>query len=161
MKLTVDFCNEQNIVPIRKSFKLVLERAIRETLASERFPYDSEVSVTFVDNEEIKRLNNEYRNKDCPTDVLSFPLYDFTDDDVVIEKNEPVALGDIVISLEQAQIQAAEIGHGVLRETVFLCIHSMLHLLGYDHELSDEDDENMQFHQKKIMERLNYGIMKC
>ena len=131
-------------------FKTVIRRAISETLRHEAFPYDAEVSVTLCDNEYIRKLNLEYRDKDSATDVLSFPLYDGGEFDMS-ECISGAMLGDIVISLERAREQAAELGHGFLREVAFLAIHSTLHLLGYDHERSPEDDEAQCKAQREII----------
>lgn len=134
-------------------FKTVVRRAIKETLIHERFPYDAELSVTLCDNEYIKKLNKQYRNKDSATDVLSFPIYDNGDFDVS-ECISGAVLGDIVISLERAREQAEELGHGFLREVAFLAIHSTLHLLGYDHERSEEDEEAQCKAQREIIEKV-------
>jgi len=104
------------------------------------------VSVTITDNEEIQSLNKQYRSKDAPTDVLSFPLYDENGD---LDEEE---LGDIVISLERAAFQAQEYGHSLEREVAFLVAHSMLHLVGYDHE---EDETEMFQKQEEILNRLD------
>ena len=134
-------------------FKSVVRRAISETLEHESFPFDAEVSVTFCDNEYIRKLNSAYRGKDKPTDVLSFPLYD-NGDFTVSECISGAVLGDIVISLERAREQAEELGHGFLREVAFLAIHSTLHLLGYDHERSEADDEAQCRAQREIIEKV-------
>ena len=110
-------------------------------------------SVTLCDNEYIRVLNSRYRGKDKPTDVLSFPLYEdgnFT----VAECISGAMLGDIVISLERAREQAEELGHGFLREVAFLAIHSTLHLLGYDHERSEADEEAQCSAQREIIEKV-------
>ena len=120
--------------------KTVIRRAVVATLDYEKFPYDAEVSVTLCDNAYIRKLNKQYRNKDKHTDVLSFPIYDGGDFDMS-ECISGAVLGDIVISLERAREQATEIGNSFLREVAFLTVHSTLHLLGYDHERSAEDDE--------------------
>ena len=138
-------------------FKTVIRRAILETLIHEGFPYDAEVSVTLCDNEYIRELNKEYRNKDSATDVLSFPLYEGGEFDMS-ECISGAMLGDIVISLERAAEQATELGNGFLREVAFLAIHSTLHLLGYDHELSDEDDADMRRRQSEIMGKMGLSI---
>ena len=114
----------------------------------EDFGRRAEVSVTFTDNEGIHALNREYRNVDRPTDVLSFPLSDGDDYDT---DGDAVLLGDIVISLERAQTQAEEYGHSFEREVAFLTVHSMLHLLGYDHETSPEDERDMFARQDEIL----------
>ena len=131
-------------------FKLVLRRAIIATLEHEDVPFASEVSVTLCDNEHIRKLNNKHRQKDSATDVLSFPLYDFTTEELYGE-GEVVSLGDIVISIERAKEQAKEIGHTFLEEVAFLAIHSTLHLLGYDHERSPEDEEAQCQAQREII----------
>ena len=135
-------------------FKTVVRRAIKETLLHERFPYDAQVSVTLCDNEYIRKLNKQYRNKDSATDVLSFPIYDNGEFDA-FECISGAVLGDIVISLQRAKEQASELGHGFLREVAFLAIHSTLHLLGYDHERSPEDDEEQCRRQKEIIENVD------
>ena len=110
--------------------------------------------MTFTDNEGIRELNRLYRNIDRPTDVLSFPMFDFSDEDEIVEG----ALGDIVISLERAREQAETFGHSFEREVAFLCVHSMLHLLGYDHELGEQEDIDMRRRQREIVARLGLAI---
>ena len=149
MNLTVDFKDEQEIYEIRVAMKAIVRKAIFNTLIYEGFDKDVEVSVTFTDNEKIKELNSKYRNKDSATDVLSFPMFETTEE---MEFLQTVPLGDIVISLERAKEQAKEIGNSFLREIAFLTIHSTLHLLGYDHERSPEDDDIQCKKQKEIIE---------
>ncbi|MBR0303274.1 MAG: rRNA maturation RNase YbeY, partial [Clostridia bacterium] len=113
------------------------------------FPYDCEISLTFCTDEYIKELNSKYRGRDAATDVLSFPLHDFRNDEEPDEElNE---LGDIVINLERASQQAQEYGHSLRREVAFLAVHSTLHLLGLDHERSEEEDEFVCSLQDEIM----------
>ena len=133
--------------------KTVIRRAILATLDYEGFVYDAEVSVTLVDDEYIRALNREYRGKDAPTDVLSFPLYEDGNFDIS-ECIGGAMLGDIVISVERAKEQALEIGNSFLREVAFLTVHSTLHLLGYDHERSAEEDEEQCRRQREIVEKL-------
>lgn len=135
-------------------FKLVVRRAIKATLKYLNIESDTEVSVTFCDNEYIKALNKQHRNKDSATDVLSFPMYDFANEDEELPEYEPVTLGDIVISIERAKEQAKEIGNTFLEEISFLVVHSMLHLLGYDHERSPEDEEAQCNAQKEIVKTI-------
>ena len=135
------------------NLKSVIRRAVLATLEYEEFPYDATVSVTLCDNGYIKKLNKKYRNKDSHTDVLSFPIYEDGDFDMG-ECIDGAVLGDIVISLERAREQAEEIGNSFLREVAFLTVHSTLHLLGYDHERSEEEDELQQRIQKDIIEDL-------
>ena len=131
----------------------VIRRAVYATLKHEDFPYPAEVSITLCGAEYIHELNRTYRNVDRPTDVLSFPLYENGQFDE-IECRELCELGDIVISLPRAKEQAAELGHGFLREVAFLAVHSTLHLLGYDHERSEEEDELQCRLQKEIVSSL-------
>ena len=134
--------------------KRVVREAVKATLDYEEFPFDAEVSVTFCDNEYIKGLNNEFRGIDRHTDVLSFPMYE----DGQFEEGEcsmGAVLGDIVISVERAKEQAKEIGNTFHREVAFLAVHSTLHLLGYDHERSPEDEEEQCRRQKAIMETID------
>ena len=114
---------------------------------------DAELSVAIADDAIIRDLNKEFREKDAATDVLSFPMYDFFAGDTPPE-GFPCELGDIVLSLERAESQAEEFGHSFKREVAFLTVHSTLHLLGYDHELSEEDDADMRRRQKEVMEIL-------
>ncbi len=148
--LKINFRKTKKSLETDYYFKTVIRRAVSKTLAHEKFPYDAEVSVTLCDNEYIKRLNREYRGKDSATDVLSFPLYENGEFDTW-ECISGAMLGDIVISLERAAEQAKELGHGFLREVAFLAIHSTLHLLGYDHERSSEDDEAQCKAQREII----------
>ena len=153
MNLTVDFKDEQEIYEIRVAMKAIIRKAIFNTLVYEGFDKDVEVSVTFTDNDKIRELNNKYRGKDTPTDVLSFPMFDSFDEMMYMDI---VPLGDIVISLEKAKEQAHNFFHGSYHELAFLSIHSTLHLLGYDHETSKEDEEDMFRRQKEIMEIIGF-----
>ncbi len=159
MKLKIYFENDQEKHSIHYKLKMLIRHTILETLDYEGMENDVEVSVTFVDDEGIRELNKKFRNMDKPTDVLSFPLLDYEG-----ESEEPFFdelchnLGDIVISLERAMAQANEFGHSFEREVAFLTAHSMLHLLGYDHELSEEDDADMRARQNDIMERLGLSV---
>ena len=136
-------------------FKTVIRKAVIATLDHERFPFDAELSVTLCDNKYIHTLNKQFRNVDKHTDVLSFPLYDSGDFDLS-ECIYGAMLGDIVISIERAKEQAREVGNSFLREVAFLTIHSTLHLLGYDHERSTEDDELQCRIQREICEGLEF-----
>lgn len=156
-KLMIYFMNDQNKFPITYSLKMLLRRAIEATLEYESFHNRVQVSLTFTDNEGIKLLNRDYRDIDRETDVLSFPLLDF--DGVAPAANEPeVSLGDIVISLEKAQAQAEEFGHSFEREAAFLAVHSTLHLLGYDHVTSEEDDADMRRRQREILKNMGLEV---
>lgn len=154
MTIDIYFSNDQDKFTVDESLENLVYKAVRGALEFEEVDFDCEVSVTFIDNEGIRSLNNEYRNKDSATDVLSFPMYAFTEDDMP-DTDFSVELGDIVLSLERAAEQAEEFGHSYEREVAFLTVHSVLHLLGYDHELSEEDDLDMRERQRKIMEKIN------
>ncbi len=159
MKHKIYTRNDQKKEELTSAARALVKRAIGAALAYEGFEDAAEVSVTFVDNEAIRELNRDYRGKDAPTDVLSFPLYeddeDFDDGFVMPEDAEeedaPTALGDIVISVERAKAQAVEYGHSFERELAFLAVHSTLHLLGYDHERSEEEDREQRRRQEEIL----------
>ena len=159
MKHKIYTRNDQKKEELTSAARALVKRAITAALAYEGFEDAAEVSVTFVDNEAIRELNRDYRGKDAPTDVLSFPLYeddeDFDDGFVMPEDAEeedaPTALGDIVISVERAKAQAVEYGHSFERELAFLAVHSTLHLLGYDHERSEEEDREQRRRQEEIL----------
>ena len=153
MKHTIYTKNEQDKYPLAPSDRALVKRAITAALAYERFTEAAEVSVSFVDDDAIHALNRAFRGKDSATDVLSFPLYTMRDGDVP-EDDMAAELGDIVLSLERAGEQAKEYGHSFERETAFLTVHSVLHLLGYDHETSPEDEADMFGRQRAIMESL-------
>ena len=152
-ELYINFSATDKFDEVDYNLKSVIRRAVYETLEYENFEYPAEVSVTLCSPEYIHSLNKKYRNVDRPTDVLSFPLYDngeFDPDECVMG----AALGDIVISVERAKEQAKELGHSFIREVAFLAVHSTLHLLGYDHERSQKEDELQCKIQKQIVESL-------
>ena len=153
-KLIINFSRTVDHEALDYYFKYTVRRAVLATLTHEGFEGDCEVSVTFCDNAYIRKLNSEYRGKDTHTDVLSFPLIDFGGGEEPPADEREIMLGDIVISLERAEEQAKEFGHSFEREVAFLCVHSVLHLLGYDHERSDEDEEIMCSRQREIMKKL-------
>ena len=152
-KVMIRFSKTKDFDEIDYYLKIVIRRAVTATLEYEVFPYDAEVSVTLSDNGYIRALNKNFRNKDKHTDVLSFPLYEDGNFDIG-ECISGAMLGDIVISLERAKEQAAEIGNSFLGEVAFLTVHSMLHLLGYDHERSEAEDKLQCEEQKKITEMI-------
>lgn len=154
-KLQIYFSADENHEQGFYEIKKQVREAVRATLYYEGFDFDTEISVTFCSNEYIKELNAAYRQKDTPTDVLSFPIYNKDElDELTLVDGESVMLGDVVISLERTEEQAKELGHSFLREVAFLTVHSVLHLLGYDHELSPEEDEKQCVRQKEIIESL-------
>ena len=155
-KLYIDFSRTAQ-TEITLSHKSLVRLAVLTTLMLEDFPFDASVSVTFADNAYIHKLNREYRNVDRATDVLSFPMYE--GGNFLPEECVPYAeLGDIVLSLERAYAQAEEIGTPKMREVVFLTVHSTLHLLGYDHEKSEDDDALQCERQRVIMEYIEERI---
>lgn len=153
-KLKVSIKNNQNSVKIPSGIRLLIRRCCHAVLISEGFTDNAEVSVSFVSNAEIRSLNKAYRSKDSVTDVLSFPL---TSDDGTREidtETGNVLLGDVVISIETAVRQANMYGHSLSREIGFLTVHSMLHLLGYDHEKSPLDERIMREKEEAVLEKL-------
>ena len=149
MNNTVYIQNAQQKLPVTQKLRGLVRRSVNAALKYEDFQPPCEVAVTFTDNEKIRELNAQYRSIDRATDVLSFPLFDED-----FEDEEELALGDVVLSLEKAQEQAKEYGHSFEREVAFLVVHSVLHLLGYDHETSEEDEKEMFFRQEEIMKLL-------
>lgn len=141
-----------------------LARAVAEkVLETEGCPYDASVNLVLTDNEEIKKVNSEFRNIQAPTDVLSFPMIPFSApaDYAVVEEEDSyfdldtdeLLLGDIMISVDKVFAQAEEYGHSVTREFCFLVAHSMLHLLGYDH-MTPEEAAVMEKKQSEVLEEL-------
>ncbi len=157
MKLKIYFEDHQDKQVVTYSMKMLIRRAVEETLAYEEVEDNCELSVTFCDNEEIRELNRRFRNIDRATDVLSFPLFDDDGMDSHVEELQCM-LGDMVLSLERALEQAVEYGHSFEREVAFLTVHSVLHLLGYDHETSEEDETDMRRRQSEIMERMGLAV---
>ena len=159
MKVMIYFENGQSEMAVTYKLKMLLRRAVEETLRYESYQNDVEVSITLTDDAGIHELNQRFRGVDAPTDVLSFPLIDYEDD-----CGEPLideianSLGDIVLNLQRAKTQAEEFGHSFEREAAFLTVHSMLHLLGYDHELSEGDDADMRRRQREIMGRMGLAV---
>ena len=154
-KLKVYIKNNQKNVKIPVGLRLLVRKCCAAVLSYEHFGNDAEVSVSFVSNNEIRRLNRQFRDKDKSTDVLSFPLGEDGHYDM---NNETGAylLGDVVISLETAVKQAYVYGHSLEREVGFLTVHSMLHLLGYDHE--NGGLEAMRMREKEEAVLLQLGL---
>ena len=148
-KLKVELCGMTESDTAR-----LIRLAAKAAFARFDYPFDGQVTVTITDNEGIRAFNKEFRNIDAPTDVLSFPLNDFyrgVPDAEMGELVDPVTctvpLGDMIISVERAREQAADFGHGLARECAYLTVHSMLHLVGYDHV--DEGEEKAAMRQKE------------
>lgn len=145
--------NEQDLYVVT-DFKSLIEEGFSVCSRIEGLNDPVEVSVSFVDNSTIRELNKHYRGINTPTDVLSFPQE--ADDDFFLPPGFPRVLGDIVISLEQAAKQAEEYGHNLQREVVYLAVHGLLHLLGYDHETAEEK-KIMRHKEEQVLTELDLG----
>ncbi len=154
--MKVSILNQQSELPVTKAVRDLIKGAAETTLKFFDLTDNVEISVMLTDNEEIRTLNKLHRNIDRATDVLSFPMFEYDEagniQEEFAELNETgeVCLGDIVISLERAAEQAEEYGHSYEREVGFLTVHSMLHLLGYDH-MTPEEEKEMFGYQEEIL----------
>lgn len=157
-RVMIYFQNEQKAMPVTYALKRLVRQAVVATLAYEGFGNDCQLSVTFTDNDGIRQLNERFRGIDRATDVLSFPLLAFEGSDEPPTDEPTVPLGDVVLSLERTATQAEEFGHSFEREAAFLCVHSMLHLLGYDHENGGEQEKDMRKRQREILEQMGLSI---
>ena len=158
--------NRQEKMEVSDEFTNRLEKVIEFALKEEKVTISSEISLLFVDNEEIREINNETRNIDRVTDVLSFPMLDYPEKKVFKEvytendfseadfDGENLVLGDIVLSLERALEQSKEYEHSYEREASYLVVHSVLHLLGYDH-MEDDDKIKMRKREEEILNALD------
>lgn len=144
------FDNEQELYPDTAPFEALIEAAVLKSLELEGVEPELEISVLLVDNAGIREINRDHRQLDKATDVLSFPQFNSKDE---VAAAGYAALGDIVLSLEKAREQAEEYGHSLEREIGFLTVHSMLHLLGYDHD-TEENTAAMQARERCILEAL-------
>ncbi|MBQ3573437.1 MAG: rRNA maturation RNase YbeY [Clostridia bacterium] len=157
--MKISYLNQQSEYKVGKNFKDLIKKCSLATLKYMGFRTDVEISVVLTDNEGIRTLDSMHRGIDKATDVLSFPMFEYDEDGEIIEDyaefNEmgELCLGDIVISLERAHEQADEYGHSPEREIGFLTVHSMLHLLGYDH-MTPEDEEEMFGYQREILDEI-------
>ena len=154
--------NRQNKMEVTQELQSAIKDVIEYTLKEEELLIDNEVSVIFIDNEQIREINSKYRGIDKVTDVLSFPMLDYPLNkvfkDVYINyefdqsdlNDEKLVLGDVALSLEKSSQQSEEFGHSFLRECTYLTVHSILHLLGYDH---------MEENQKNIMRKREEEIL--
>ena len=152
-KIRVIITNNQKAVKIPTGVRMLIRRCCHAVLRMEKFEDSAEISVTFVDNHEIRKLNAEYRNKDIETDVLSFPM----GENGVYDENHATGakiLGDVVISIPKALEQAQLYGHSFEREVGYLTVHSVLHLLGYDHENGGLERVRMREKEEYVMDEL-------
>lgn len=171
MKVYIENLQQQ---PVTEENDALIYKVISACLEYEQFEDSVEVSVTLVDNEKIREINNEFRNIDKETDVLSFPILEFEQgylqlnngecrkkidvkfkEDFDYNENHELLLGDIIVSIDKALEQAEEYGHSFERELAFLICHSMFHLMGYDH-MDKEDEKIMQYKQETVLEKLGY-----
>lgn len=158
--------NRQEKIKVTDEFIEKLENVINFALKEEEVFIDCEISMLFVDNEEIREINNETRGIDRATDVLSFPMLDYQDKkvfkevyknenfDITFMDGEELVLGDIVLSLERALEQSKEYNHSFERESCYLVVHSVLHLLGYDH-MEEDDKKIMRKREEEILGKLD------
>ncbi|MEE0931384.1 MAG: rRNA maturation RNase YbeY [Acutalibacteraceae bacterium] len=151
-KLRVIITNNQKKVKIPTGLRMLVRRCCHAVLQLENLGGIAEISVTFVDNEEIHKLNKQYRNKDMPTDVLSFVMGENGTYDIDPKTGAQI-LGDVVISMEKAVEQAELYGHSLQREVGYLTAHSVLHLLGYDHE-DNMERVRMREKEERVMSLL-------
>ncbi|WP_010303379.1 rRNA maturation RNase YbeY [Kurthia senegalensis] len=154
--LTIDFLDETGKVT-EKDLELV-EGLLQHAAKVEEVEDGTELSVTFVTNEAIHQINKEYRHKDAPTDVISFALEELGEGETAIVADDmPRILGDVIISIDRTREQAEQFGHSFERELGFLAIHGLLHVLGYDH-MVPEDEKIMFGKQDEILE--SYGLSR-
>ena len=160
MTLQIDYETDREI---GIEYEELAKKVVQKVLNMEGCPYDAQVNLVLTDNEEIQRVNTEFREIAAPTDVLSFPMIPFETpaDYAIVEEDESyfdldtdeLLLGDIMISVDKVFAQAEEYGHSVTREFCFLLAHSMLHLLGYDH-MTPEEAVVMENKQRTALDEL-------
>jgi probable rRNA maturation factor len=156
MSLTIDFLDETN--DVNEDDINQLQQILDFAASKERIEPGSEVSITFVTNERIQEINRDYRDKNSPTDVISFAMEEMGEGEIeMVGTNMPRILGDIIISTTRTKEQAEEYGHSFKRELGFLAVHGFLHLLGYDHE-TKEDEEIMFSLQRTILDE--FGLSR-
>ena len=159
MSVKVNINSKQKEIKIPTGTRLLIRKACNATLNFENFEDSAEVDVTLVNDEQIKEMNFKFRNIDSSTDVLSFPLGENGVFDINPETKAKM-LGDIVISIEHAVAQAELYGHSLEREVAFLTVHSMLHLLGYDHVNGGLEQTIMREKEEAVLDALGLAINK-
>ena len=152
-KIKVIITNDQKEIKIPTGVRMLIRRCCNAVLVNENFEGSAEIIVRFVDDEIIHELNREYRHVDRNTDVLSFPLGENGVYDINHDTGAKI-LGDIVISMQHAVMQADLYGHSLQREIAFLTVHSMLHLLGYDHEAEGLERVRMREKEEAVLTQL-------
>lgn len=163
MTINIDY---ETDIELQLDYQEIIKNVVEAAVDYEMCPYETEVNVLLVDNEAIKQINNEYREIDKPTDVLSFPMVEYAEpsdfesldsDDECFDCFNPdtgeLILGDIVISVEKVMEQAENYGHSQTRELAFLVAHSMMHLFGYDH-MEEAEAKIMEQKQNEVLEQL-------
>ncbi|MBS4217112.1 rRNA maturation RNase YbeY [Bacillus sp. FJAT-49711] len=154
MTLQIDLIDETK--KLSDSDVELIKRLLNYAAEKEHIEDETELSVMIVSNDEIQKINKEYRGKDYATDVISFAMEELGEDEQeIIGVDMPRMLGDIIISSDKAQEQANEYGHSYARELGFLTIHGFLHLLGYDH-IEEEEEKKMFARQNELLE--GYGL---
>lgn len=155
-KTKVIIVNRQKEVKIPTGIRMLVRRCCNAALILEKFKGSAETSVTFVDNTYIQSLNKQYRNKDIPTDVLSFPMRKENDTYEIDPETNAQILGDIVISMEKVMEQCEKYGHTMQREVAYLVAHGILHLLGYDHVQGGIQKRQMREREERILDLLGF-----
>lgn len=156
MNLEIDFIDETT--KVAAADQELVEKLLMFAAHKQNLSGNIELSVTFVDNDRIQKINKEYRNKDQATDVISFAMEELGEGEIeLVGVDMPRVLGDIIISVDRTKEQAEEYGHTYSRELGFLAVHGFLHLLGYDH-LTKEDEEVMFTLQKEILDE--FGLQR-
>ena len=157
MNAKISIKNKVKGIELPKNYRILIRKACNSSLLFEGISDLAEVNVTLVNDDEIKELNSAFRGIDKSTDVLSFPLGENGEYDINPE-TDALMLGDIVISAEHALKQAEEYGHSIDREIAFLTVHSMLHLLGYDHVNNETEEKEMFKKQEEILIKMGLGV---
>lgn len=152
-KIRVDIENRQKAVKIPTGLRMLIRRCCHAVLELEGVDGCALVDVTLVDNDQIHQINLEQRGIDAPTDVLSFPLGENGEFEINPETDEKL-IGNIVLSLEKAQVQARDFGHSFNREVGYLVVHSMFHLLGYDHVNGGLEAVRMREKEETVMNQI-------
>ncbi|MGG0187360.1 rRNA maturation RNase YbeY [Bacillus rhizoplanae] len=155
MGLIIDFFDETE--EVKEEYVDMIQQLVEKAAETESVEDGAELSITFVNNERIQEINREYRDKDQPTDVISFAMEDMGEGELeIVGVDMPRMLGDIIISIPRTKEQAEEYGHSFERELGFLAVHGFLHLLGYDH-MTEEEEKVMFGRQKEILDAFGLG----
>ncbi len=162
-KVKIGIYREHSGIDEKREADKIIRTCIRTALKMRKTAFPAEINVTLVDAEKIREMNREYRDKDAVTDVLSFPMHEFCNgkplDDLSLEiaTDGRVFLGDVILNVDKAREQGETFGHGFGRECGYLTVHSVLHLLGFDHESGEEDRRLMREEEERILAACGYG----